>query len=222
MFKFEKMNIGCSWSGGKDSCFALMKQIEQGDQIKVVMNVMDEKKEFSKSHGLTQEILRAQAKALGVPIQIASASWSTYEENFIKNLKAIKTEYQIEGMVYGDIDIQKHRDWEEKVSAAADLQAFLPLWQGNRKHLVESMIDAGIRAMIVSCNHTLGLDFLGKEITHDLIPKLEDAGVDICGENGEYHTLVFDCPLFKESIQVVQGEKVKTDNYCFIETRIVK
>lgn len=214
------MNIGCSWSGGKDSCFALMKQIEQGDQLKVVMNVMDEKQEYSKSHGLTQEVLRAQATALQVPIQLASASWSTYEENFIKNLKELKTNHEIEGMVYGDIDIQKHREWEEKVSAAAGLEAYLPLWQGDRRELVEAMIDAGIKAIIVSCNHALGLDFLGEEITHDLIPKLEAAGVDVCGENGEFHTLVVDCPLFENPIQIEKGEKVKTDNYCFIETKL--
>ncbi|MEP3389639.1 MAG: diphthine--ammonia ligase [Reichenbachiella sp.] len=214
------MKIGCSWSGGKDSCFALMKQIEQGDQLKVVMNVMDEKQEYSKSHGLTQEVLRAQAKALQVPIQLASASWSTYEENFVKNLKELRTNHEIEGMVYGDIDIQKHLDWEEKVSAAAGLEAYLPLWQGDRRELVEAMIDAGMKAIIVSCNHTLGLDFLGEEITHDLIPKLEAAGVDVCGENGEFHTLVVDCPLFENPIQIEKGEKVKTDNYCFIETKL--
>lgn len=216
------MKIGCSWSGGKDSCFALMKQIAQGDQLKVVMNVMDENQEFSKSHGLTQEVLRAQAKALNVPIQIASASWSTYEENFITNLKSVKSAHEIEGMVYGDIDIQKHRDWEEKVSAAAGLQAYLPLWQGDRKNLVESMIDSNIKAIIVSCNHTLGLDFLGAEISHDLIPKLEAKGVDVCGENGEFHTLVVDCPLFNQPIKIEQGEKVKTDNYCFIETKLAQ
>ncbi|WP_456459397.1 Dph6-related ATP pyrophosphatase [Reichenbachiella sp.] len=216
------MKIGCSWSGGKDSCFALMKQIEQGDQLKVVMNVMDENQEYSKSHGLTQEVLRAQAKALQVPIQLASASWSTYEENFVKNLKELRTNHEIEGMVYGDIDIQKHRDWEEKVSTAAGLEAYLPLWQGDRRELVEAMIDAGMKAIIVSCNHTLGLDFLGEEVTHELIPKLEAKGVDVCGENGEFHTLVINCPLFENPIQIEKGEKVKTDNYCFIETKLVQ
>lgn len=214
------MKIGCSWSGGKDSCFALMKQIEAGDQLKVVMNVMDENQAYSKSHGLTQEVLLAQAQALRVPIQLAAASWSTYEENFIANLQTIKAEHEIEGMVYGDIDIIKHREWEEKVSATAGLQAYLPLWQGNRRQLVEAMIDAGIKAIIVSCSHTLGLDFLGEEITHDLIGKLEAKGVDVCGENGEYHTLVLDCPLFENEIKIIKGEKVKTDNYCFIETSL--
>ncbi|MEP2024617.1 MAG: diphthine--ammonia ligase [Reichenbachiella sp.] len=214
------MKIGCSWSGGKDSCFALMKQLDKGDELKIVMNVMDENQAYSKSHGLTKEVLLAQARALGTPIQLASAAWSTYEENFIANLKEIKSRYEIGGMIYGDIDIQEHKDWEEKVSAEAGLEAYLPLWHGNRRELVESIIDAGIRAIIVSCNHTLGLEFLGEEITKDLIPKLESKGVDVCGENGEYHTLVIDCPLFNESINIQKGEKVKTDNYCFIETKI--
>ncbi|MEO9804650.1 MAG: hypothetical protein ABJF04_15445 [Reichenbachiella sp.] len=199
-----------------------MQQLANGDTLKVVMNVMDENQAYSKSHGLTQEVLCAQAKALGVPIQLASASWTTYEENFISNLQLIKKIHQIDGMVYGDIDIEKHREWEEKVSAAAELEAFLPLWKGSRRELVESMIDAGIKAIIVSCNHELGLDFLGEEISHDLIQKLEEKGVDVCGENGEYHTLVLNCPLFKEEIKVSKGKKVKTENYCFIETSLLQ
>lgn len=211
------MNIACSWSGGKDSCFALMQQLAKGDTLKVVMNVMDENQEYSKSHGLTKDVLLAQAKALNVPIQLASASWSTYEENFIANLKRIKQDHQVEGMVYGDIDIEKHRQWEENVSATAGLEAYLPLWKGHRRELVMAMIDAGIKAIIVSCNHLLGPEFLGEELSNELIKRLEEKGVDVCGENGEYHTLVLNCPLFDKEIKIIKGKKVKTDNYCFIE-----
>lgn len=215
------MNIGCSWSGGKDSCFALMQQLASGDELKVILNVMDKNQTYSKSHGLTKDVLQAQATALSVPIQLASTSWSTYEENFISNLLEIKENYQIDGMVYGDIDIDSHRQWEEKVSTAAGLAAHLPLWQGNRRELVEAMIQAEIKAIIVSCNHELGVDFLGEEISHELIHRLEEKGIDACGENGEYHTLVLDCPLFDQALKINKGRKVKTDNYCFMETNLV-
>ncbi|MEO9964602.1 MAG: diphthine--ammonia ligase [Reichenbachiella sp.] len=214
------MNIGCSWSGGKDSCFALMKRIAGGDKLHVLLNVMDENLEYSKSHGLTSEVLDAQSKALGVPIQLASTTWSTYEKNFISNLKQMKEDYDLEGIVYGDIDIEAHKTWEEKVSAAADLKALLPLWQGHRRRLVEDMIQSGIKAIIVSCIPDLGFDFLGKEINYELLDKLEAKGVDVCGENGEYHSLVVNCPLFDHEIKVVQGEKMKVGNYCFIETNL--
>lgn len=214
------MKIGCSWSGGKDSCFALLRQLESGDHLKVLLNVMDENRQYSKSHGLSQSVLHAQARAIGVPLHLAAASWSTYEENFISSLQTIKADHQILGMVYGDIDIDSHRQWEEKVSSAAGLEAFLPLWQGQRRQLVEEMIDTGIRAIIVSCNHELGTDFLGEEIYHALLDRMEERGIDVCGENGEYHTLVLDCPLFNKAIQIEKGKKLKTDNYCFIETQL--
>lgn len=212
------MNIGCSWSGGKDSCFALMQQLERGHKLKVLLNVMDENQVLSRSHGLSQQVLRAQAEAIGVPLQLAAAAWSTYEENFISNLQSIREKHGIRGMVYGDIDIESHRAWEEKVSAAAGLKAFLPLWQGNRRELVEQMIDSGIKAIIVSCNHELGYDYLGEQIDHQLLSRLEEKGIDACGENGEYHTLVLDCPLFSHAIPIELGKKMKTENYCFIET----
>ena len=130
----------CSWSGGKDSCYAFYKAIKLGYKPTVLLNVMNEFGDRSRSHGITKPILKAQAEALNLPIHFFSSSWTDYEAKYIKNLKQLTKNYPITHAVFGDIDIESHRAWEEKVSKSAELEAVLPLWQQSRKQLVLDMI----------------------------------------------------------------------------------
>ena len=212
--------ILCSWSGGKDSCYALMQSMEEGYHPAVLLNVLNEEGKISRTHGIPADILRAQADAINIPIHLISSSWKDYEVNFIDALIHLKEQHHLSDAVFGDIDLQPHRDWEEKVCAAAGLNAQLPLWQQNRKDLLLKMIDSGIKAMIVSCNETLGPVFLGRELDEACILDLEKAGVDVCGENGEFHTLVTDCPLFHSKIKVRVLNKVKHQHYWFCDLQL--
>lgn len=205
----------CSWSGGKDSCFALMQAINSGYKPEVLLNVLNEEGKISRSHGIPAAILEAQANAAGVPIHLMSSSWADYERNFTAALQTLKEQYALTHAVFGDIDLQPHRDWEEKVCGNAGLIAVLPLWQQDRRQLVSQMLDAGIETMIVSCNEVMGERFLGKIITPALVDELEQLGVDACGENGEFHTLVLNCPLFSRGIHVDVMDTVKHESYWF-------
>jgi diphthine-ammonia ligase len=205
----------CSWSGGKDSCFALMQAMQQGYSPKVLLNVLNEEGKISRSHGIPSAILQQQAAAAGLPIHLISSSWQEYEMHFTQSLKELKNKYQLTHAVFGDIDLQPHRDWEEKVCANAGLTAVLPLWQQQRRPLVLQMLDAGIETMIVSCNETMGERFIGRTITPALIDELEAIDIDACGENGEYHTLVLNCPLFSKPITALVTEKLLHNNYWF-------
>lgn len=207
----------CSWSGGKDSCFALMKAMESGYAPKVLLNVLNEEGKISRSHGIPFPILVAQAAAAGLPLYTISSSWEDYEKNFSSALIKLKETYTVSHTIFGDIDLQAHRDWEEKVSSAAGLTAVLPLWKQERKQLVIQMLEAGIETMIVSCNEIMGENYIGRIITPELVNELETMGIDACGENGEYHTLVLDCPLFAERIQVSLTGKIHHGNYWFAE-----
>lgn len=209
------MNFLCSWSGGKDSCYAFYKAIQQGYKPTVLLNVMNEFGDRSRSHGIPKNVLEAQAAALELPIHFFSSTWADYEVKYIETLKALVKDYPITYSVFGDIDIESHRSWEEKVSTAANLEAVLPLWQGDRKQLVLDMIEAGLEAMIVSCNEVLGPEFLGRIIDEAIITEFEALGVDACGENGEFHTLVVNAPFFKNRIEVDIEEKAKSSNYNF-------
>jgi len=211
------MRLLSSWSGGKDSCYALMKIVSDNNDIPVaLLNVMNEEGRLSRSHGIPLTVLKSQARAMNLPLETCAATWENYENNFIKKLNYIKEKYQADTAVFGDIDITAHRDWEEKVCKVAGLTPLLPLWQEDRKDLVMEMISNGVKAIIVSCNKTLGTSFLGKEITLQTLQELEDKGVDCCGENGEYHTLVVDCPLFNFPLKLPKYSKVVHENYCFL------
>ncbi len=209
------MNFLCSWSGGKDSCYALYKAIQLGYKPRILLNVMNEFGDRSRSHGIPKNVLEAQAEALELPIHFFSSTWTDYEKKYINNLKKLVKDYPITHSVFGDIDIESHRAWEEKVSKAANLKAVLPLWQGDRKQLVLDMIKAGLEAMVVSCNQVLGSEFLGRVIDKDILAEFESMGVDACGENGEFHTLVVNAPFFKNRIEVEIEEKATSSNYNF-------
>ncbi len=211
----------CSWSGGKDSCFAFFKATQLGYKPAVLLNVMNEFGDRSRSHGITKPILEAQADALNLPIHFFSSSWADYEAKYIQNLNRLVEEYPISHAVFGDIDIESHRAWEEKVSEAANLTAVLPLWHGDRTQLVLEMIDAGLEAIIVSCNKALGPDFLGKPINASIIRTFESMDVDACGENGEYHTLVVNAPFFKHKVNVEVIQKSVSSHYNFAELRLI-
>lgn len=209
------MNSLCSWSGGKDSCFALMLAIQQGYKPKVLLNVLNEEGKISRSHGIPASILQSQAKMAGLPALLISSSWQDYETKFTAALTKLKEEFNLTHTVFGDIDLQAHRDWEEKVCSNAGLVAVLPLWKQDRKKLVLQMLEAGIEALIVSCNETMGERFIGMVITPALVEELETMGIDACGENGEYHTLVLDCPLFSKRINVEVVKKINHEGYWF-------
>jgi uncharacterized protein (TIGR00290 family) len=208
-------NSLCSWSGGKDSCFALVQAKKLGYTPRVLLNVMNEEGRISRSHGIPRSILQAQADSAGIALHCINSSWTDYEKNFTEALLSLKDEHDLTHAIFGDIDLLAHREWEEKVCHVAGLTAFLPLWQQPRRSLVVQMLEVGIKAMIVSCNETMGESFLGRMISHELIEELENLGVDPCGENGEYHTLVMDCPLFIKPVKATVLRRQLHEHYWF-------
>jgi diphthine-ammonia ligase len=211
-----------SWSGGKDSCYAAIKASEAGYTPVLLLNVLNEEGSFSRSHRIPKTILQAQAKLFQTPISLIESSWQDYETKFTAALKELKEQYNLEAAIFGDIDLQAHRDWEEKVCAAVALEAVLPLWQQDRKKLVVEMLQSGIQTMIVSCNETMGERFLGKQLSLEVISELEALGIDPCGENGEFHTLVTHCQLFQTPMPVRVVQKLKHEAYWFADLELTQ
>lgn len=209
-----------SWSGGKDSCLALYRAIRLGGSPCCLFTMFGEDGVRSKSHGLSGEIIRAQSKALGLSVTIGSATWGKYEDVFLERIAGLKEQGVTDG-VFGDIDLEPHREWVEKVCARLAITPHLPLWQCSRRELLQEFIDAGFKAMIIVLD-TKRLDesFLGRPLDWETIEALEAAGVDACGEEGEYHTVVYDGPLFQEPLQLAAGEIVRHDAYSFLEVAL--
>jgi len=212
----------CSFSGGKDSCLALWKARAEGFDVQTLLGMMNESGDRSRSHGIPKALLQKQGAALGARVVFGEASWADYERHFIDILRGLREEGHEAG-VFGDIDLAAHREWEESVCAAAGLRAHLPLWQRDRASLAREVTALGFRAVVV-CVDSRYLDdsFAGREYDEAFLSSLP-AGVDACGENGEFHTFVFDGPGFSAPVgfrvlgtepYVAPAERGGT-RYCF-------
>ncbi len=193
------MSAFFSWSGGKDSMLALHRALAAGVRVEVLLAMFDEGGERSRSHAIPPKLMQAQADALGIELAIGRAGWADYEAAFTARLR----EFAVRGIthgLFGDIDLQPHRDWEEKVCAAAGLRAELPLWQEPRRALVDELLALGYRARVVCVDaRFLDASFCGREFDAAFLADLP-GGVDACGENGEFHTFVFDGPRFARPV----------------------
>jgi uncharacterized protein (TIGR00290 family) len=188
-----------SWSGGKDSMLALHRALAAGHRVEALLAMFDETGDRSRSHALPPALLQAQADALGIPLVMRRASWTDYEAVFTDQLRAFAAQGITHGL-FGDIDLQPHRDWEEKVCGAAGIEAVLPLWQEPRRRLVDECLALGYRARVVCVDaRFLDSSFCGREFDAAFIADLPP-GVDACGENGEFHTFVFDGPRFASPV----------------------
>ena len=184
-----------SWSGGKDSMLALHRALDAGYRVDALLAMFDETGDRSRSHALPPALMQAQADALGIPLVMRQASWADYEAVFTEQLRDFAARGITHGL-FGDIDLQPHRDWEEKVCGAAGLTAVLPLWQAPRRTLVDELLALGYRARVVCVDaRFLDAGFCGREFDAGFIADLPP-NVDACGENGEFHTFVFDGPRF--------------------------
>jgi diphthine-ammonia ligase len=217
MDSLKDRSFFCSWSGGKDAALALYRAVRQGGRPRCLLTMLREDGRRSRSHGLPVPLLQRQATALGIPLVTRCASWGDYEEVF----RAALAELQQAGIgagVFGDIDGPPHREWVERVCGSAGVQPHEPLWQGARRALLDEFLDAGFRAVIVTVRDgVLDRKLLGRVLDRDLMDELDRAGVDICGENGEYHTLVTDGPLFSSPLPVTFGTPVLHDGCWFLD-----
>ena len=180
---------------------------------------MTEAGDSSRSHGLTETLLREQASCLGLPIVLHPASWTGYEEVFISAVRGL-TDTGIRHGVFGDIDLEEHREWVERVCTTAGVSAHEPLWKEDRRDLLGEFIDSGFAATIVAIRDgTLPDEFLGRRIDWNLVDDLEAAGVDASGERGEYHTVVTDGPIFGHPLAIEPGARIVRDGYRFLDVR---
>lgn len=184
-----------SWSGGKDSMLALHHAAASGVRVEALLTMLDETGQRSRSHALPPHLLQAQADALGLRLVTGRAGWADYEAVFTQRLRALAADGCTHA-VFGDIDLQPHRDWEERVCAGAGLQPVLPLWQRPRRGLVDELFALGFRARVVCIDATkLAPSFCGRWFDPGFVADLPP-GVDACGEGGEFHTIVVDGPGF--------------------------
>lgn len=206
------MKLVAAWSGGKDSCLACYKAIQEGHEVSNLL-IMMSNPTVSNFHLIRADILDAQSQAIGIPIVKSTTTPATYEQDFKKALLKMKAK-GVEGIVTGDVfDVAMHEvGWLDRVCKEVDLTPVRPLWHRDTQQILEEFIHEGFKATVVRVKtDVLGIEWLGREInrefSYDLL-KLDT--VDPCGENGEFHTFVTDGPLFRKNrIEILESEKVK-------------
>ncbi len=210
----------CSWSGGKDSCLALYHAVRSSGKPEVLLTMLSEDGVSSRSHALPRPLLEEQARSLGMRSVFRSASWNDYEEEFVSALCELRRE-GIETGIFGDIDLDPHREWVRRVCARAGITPVHPLWQRGRRELLEEFIALGFAAEIVVVNEEkLDGRFLGRAIDAGTVEEMEAAGIDPSGELGEYHTVVTNGPLFASEVRIRPDGRRRHEGYAFLNVRL--
>ena len=202
------MNFVISYSGGKDSALALYRMMIQGHKPVAMVTTINKAQGRSWFHGIQSEFLTKVSESLDIPMISCACKPEEHEESFEKGLKEAKA-LGAEACVFGDIDIEGHSQWNHARCSAAELKCMLPLWHEEREALVREVIDHGFKAVIKIVQlKALDESFLGKTIDVELMKRIKSTGADPCGENGEYHTFVYDGPIFRFPIRFLAKETV--------------
>ena len=214
----EGAPVYCSWSGGKDSALALHEAIGAGAEPRFLVSMLTEEGERSRSHGLARGLLAAQAAAVGVPIRFGAATWRDYRDEFVRVVGEGTAASGARVGIFGDIDGDEHREWEQGVCAAVGAEAALPLWHRDRRDLTDRLLGSGFEAVIVAVRDgVLPPSLLGRRLDADVLDQIVAAGADACGENGEFHTVVLDGPIFREPVGVEFKGRSLRDGVWFLD-----
>lgn len=201
-----------NWSGGKDSALALYTILKaQQDEVACLLTSIVESDQRITMHGVRVELLEAQAESIGLPLvkmqMPEMPDMETYERIVITTLTALRATGATRS-VYGDIFLEDLRKYREDQMSGLNLKALFPLWGMPTRELIRQFLDLGFKAVITCVNaNVLDQSFAGRIIDEELINELP-AHVDPCGENGEYHTFVFDGPIFRKPVSFVKGDIV--------------
>jgi uncharacterized protein (TIGR00290 family) len=203
----DKPRAAISWSGGKDGCTALQRVAADVDVVAMI-TMLNEDGTRSRSHGLRPDVIAAQADRLGLAWVTGTCTWDTYTDEFCRCLGRL-TKSGVTHVIFGDIMFASHRAWDERVCALEGLTPVLPLWGEPTDRLLHEFLESGGEARLVTVRAAL-LDesWLGRRLTTDMLPELLRHGVDPCGENGEYHTLVTNSRLFSSPLPIAAGGHV--------------
>jgi uncharacterized protein (TIGR00290 family) len=201
-----------NWSGGKDSALALWKLLRQKKYtIEYLLTSMNSFHGRVSMHGVRRELVAAQAASINIPLITLELpeqpAMNEYESAVMNQVASLKAK-GINHAVFGDIFLEDLKRYREEKLAAAGITCVFPIWKKDTKQLLDTFIDDGFRAIIVCINETyLDKSFCGRQIDKNFCRDLP-ATVDPCGENGEFHTFVYDGPIFSKPVSFEKGDVV--------------
>jgi uncharacterized protein (TIGR00290 family) len=195
------------WSGGKDSALALDRASKEGFEIARLVSFYDRMTQRVRFHGTRVEMLEAQSAAIGIDLRAIPTTWPEMEAELRQELSSLREE-GFTGVVFGDIHLADVRAWYEERVAAAGLEHIEPIWGQAPELLLDEFVSSGGRA-VITCVDLAKLDesWLGRLIDDRFVSEIAKAGVDACGENGEYHSFAFAGPVFRQALSWTSGDR---------------
>lgn len=204
-----------SYSCGKDSTLSLYKMIKKGNIPVALITTIN--KNRSCFHGVSVNLIYEISRSLDIPLVLIKVQGNDYAEKFTKALIDIKEKFGADSCVFGDIDLEVHRKWCISRCDEANIDAIFPLWGEDREKIVYEFIDSGFKTIIKNVKlECMGVEFLGKVLTKDVVKDIKATGSDVCGEDGEYHTFVYDGPIFKYPIKFKNLGITKNETHGFL------
>jgi uncharacterized protein (TIGR00290 family) len=214
------LKILLSWSSGKDSAWALHLLRQQGLRVDALLTTVNEAAARVAMHGVRQALAVEQAESVGVPLWQIPLPWPCTNEEYESRMAAACRRAVSEGfdtVAFGDLFLRDIREYRERQLAGTGLTPIFPVWEIPTGQLAREMIDAGLRARL-TCIDSKALDrsFAGREFDGQLLADLP-ATVDPCGENGEFHTFVYDGPMFRKLISITGGEIREVGQFVYAD-----
>jgi len=192
--------------------------MKSGHEISCLVNFISQEYKRVSFHGTEAALIKLQAESIGLPLFQEETTPDAYEKEFKGVVKGL-IPGGIEGMIFGDIYLDEHKAWVERVCGDLGIKAIEPLWNKKTEDIFLELIDSGFEALVVSAKKDLFTkDWIGKRLDRKFLKYLKENNIDICGENGEYHTLVVDGPIFKEKIKIDHGKVVERGSHLFLDT----
>lgn len=213
--------VTISWSGGKDSAFALYKVLcDPTFEVIGLHTVFNSENRRVGLHGIREELIEKQAEVIGLPLTKlyleSSEDHETYKR-LMKDYYADCVRQNIEGVVFGDIFLEDLKRFRDELLTEAGLAGIYPLWKCDSDTLLSQFLDVGFKTIICACNRQMLSDqFVGKVLSESLMKDFPK-NVDVCGENGEFHTFVFDGPCFKKRVDFSPGGTVTKEYHYKIK-----
>jgi uncharacterized protein (TIGR00290 family) len=210
----NKKRVVFNWSGGKDSAFALHQLLTGGDlEIVSLLTSVNAAYDRVSMHGVRVDLLHQQAASIGIPLQLLRVPAEVTMDEYDGLMRSQMNEFKqagINDVVFGDIFLEDLRRYREERLAEIQINAHFPLWKKDTGQLALDFMDTGFKAIIVCTDASLGESFAGRLFDRQFLADLP-AQVDPCGENGEFHTFVFDGPIFENPVRFSVGEKVRRE-----------
>ena len=211
------------WSGGKDSAMALHALRQQSNvRITGLLTTVTETYDRISMHGVRRSLLVRQAESLGLPlheVKIPPQCVNPVYEAQMRDALLQEKRNGVGHVAFGDIFLQDLREYRERNLAQVEMTAIFPIWKRDTRELARDFCANGFRAIAVCIDSKkLGREFAGRELDEAFFRDLP-VGVDPCGENGEFHTFVYDGPVFSAAIAVERGEVVERDGFYFCDLK---